>query len=388
MGILGKLKFAATRQAELLYKKATGMEYPEKDETLAYLQDYLITPGNDYSIELPEVTNVADKNKIIFSESLMHGSRNYIWDYKAGEKKSNILRIGSVVTDNKVLQTDFGYPRLFTDDFGGKHVFRDLATPDKRQGLHAGTLIAPWSHYIRKEYFMFVMFVAAKLCRIKDSITEELFNEAIVSYPLFYTTFEPEYLDLIGIKPEKIVDSRLTKITFDRCILGNNDNWVYPNASDVFALKKHVEPKLEITNIGAEGNKRIYICRSGRRQVVNERALIKMLTKFDFVIYEDQTRTVAEQYAMYHNASFIMGPHGSSFTNIVWCKPGAHLFELFPPRYVYNFFHYLAEMLGLNYSAYCNGPIAYDYRNKTINDDITVSIAEIEEYLEGYFGGG
>lgn len=111
-----------------------------------------------------------------------------------------------------------------------------------------------------------------------------------------------------------------------------------------------------------------------------------MLEKFDFEIYEDQTRTVAEQYAMYHNASFIMGPHGSSFTNIVWCKPGAHLFELFPPRYVYNFFHYLAEMLGLNYSAYCNGPIAYDYRNKTINDDITVSIPEIEKYLEEYFG--
>ena len=362
------------------------MEYLEKEETLAYLADCLISPDNNYSIQLPEVKNVADKNKIIFSKSMMEGSRNFIWDYKAEGKKSNVLRIGSVVTDNKVLQTDFGYPRLFTDDFGGKHVFKDLITSDSRPTLHAHTVIAPWSHYIRKEYYMFVIFVAAKLCRIKDALPKEIFDEAIVSYPLFYTTFEPEYLELIGIRADKIIDSRLTKLTFDQCILANNDNWVYPNASDVFALKKYAEPKLEALNINSEGDKRIYICRSGRRQVVNERALIKMLEKFDFVIYEDQTRTVAEQYAMYHNASFIMGPHGSSFTNIIWCKAGAHLFELFPPRYVYNFFHYLAEMLGLNYSAYCNGPIAYDYRNKTINDDITVSIAEIEKYLEEYFG--
>ena len=105
MGVLGKLKFAATRQAELLYKKTTGMEYAEKEETLAYLAEFLISPDTNYSIELPEVTNVADKNKVIFSKTLMHGSRNYIWNYKAEGKKSNILRIGSIVTENKVLLT-------------------------------------------------------------------------------------------------------------------------------------------------------------------------------------------------------------------------------------------------------------------------------------------
>ena len=257
--------------------------------------------------------------------------------------------------------------------------------PDKRPVLSVDTLIAPWTHYFRKEYYMFLMFIAAKICRIKDQMQEAEFENAFVSYPLFNTTFEHEYLELLGIHSSKAVDSREKKVLFKECYIGNNDNWLHPNIADVMLLKKHLEPGLRAANGEIEGNKRIYISRSGRRCVLNETELIKMLLKYDFTIYEDKPRSVAEQYAMYNGASFIIGPHGSSFANVVWCKPGAHLFELFPPRYVYNFFNYLAVILDLKYSAYSSGPVCYEFNSQAINDDIVVSIPDIEQYLNKLF---
>lgn len=385
MGILREIKNTVVESVLGLMKLAWRKDFPDKEETVAYLNASIVSHPAEGTVTLPEVRNVADTNLLIFPETLVYPSRNYTWKYVANDNKSSLLRIGSVLTNNKVLYTDFGYTNLLTDDFGPKHVFKDFFSFDKRPIRHADTLIAPWSHYMRKEYFMFLLFIAAKICRIKDAMPDDKFDEAIVSYPLYDTFFEKQYLELLGIKPDKIVDSRLTKLTFNECYLGNNDNWLHPNPSDVMSLKKHLEPKLEALNTSKDRNKRIYICRSGRRRVLNEAELFKVLDQFGFEIYEDKPRSVAEQYAIYHNASFIMGPHGSSFGNVVWCQPGTHLFELFPPRYVYNYFSYLATIGGLTYSAYSSGPVSYEFNSNTINDDIVVSVPDLEKYLTEFF---
>lgn len=385
MGILSGIKTKIVGGSEKLLKTAWGMEFLDKEQTISYLNEYLLAPGQSSLVHLPEITNVVNPNEIIFSAYAAPESRNHVWNFKAGLSDSSLMRIGSVLTNNKVLQTDFGYPLIFTHDYGGKYIFKDFFSRDQRDTIHVDDLIAPWSHYFRKEYYMYVMRIAAKICRIKEVLPEEVFDKAVISYPLYDTNFEADYLSLLGITPDRIIDSRKKKIRFKQCFLGNNDDLINTNVQDIMALKRQLEPALEELNKGAEGNKRIYICRSGRRRVVNETELIRMLEEFGFDIYEDKPRSVAEQYAMYHNASFIIGPHGSSFTNVVWCKPGAQLLELIPPRYVYNYFLYLSTVVGVKYSAYCNGPVAYDYRNKTINDDITVEIPELRKYLEGVF---
>jgi hypothetical protein len=380
MGILSNLKQGIKTQSENLLKQAFGMEFLDKEQTITYLDQYLVSPNQNHYVDLPEIRNISDPGKIIFEKNGAAGSRNQVWNLKAQGKKSSLLRIGSVVTDNKVLQTDYGYPNLFTDDFGGKRVFKDLLKKDKRPTFHARTVIAPWSQYMRKEYYLYIMFIAAKICRMKDVLPEDIYNEAVVSYPLYNTPFEREFLELLGFSGDRIVDSQKTRVTFDNCILGNNDDWAYQNTSDILSLRKHIESKIDKNVKGA--GPRIYIQRSERRRVINEEELVKMLLRFDFQIIEDKPRSVAEQFAIYNNASFIMGPHGASFTNIIWCKPGTHLFELFPPTYVYNFFLYEAQVMGLNYSAYCKGDIILYGPYKTVNDNISVDVPEIEKYLE------
>jgi capsular polysaccharide biosynthesis protein len=104
------------------------------------------------------------------------------------------------------------------------------------------------------------------------------------------------------------------------------------------------------------------------------------------VIIEDKKRTVSEQMAIYRNAEFIIGPHGASFSNIIWCEPGTHLMELFSPNYAPDFFLYLAKMMDMEYSAYYN-----DLPNKNIDylvglvENIQVSIPKLEACLENIF---
>lgn len=360
------------------------MDFLDKEETIQYLDNYIISPVKECYVDLPEIRDVADHEKIIFDKNNVKGLRNQVCSYDPAGKRSALLRIGSVVTDNKVLQTDYGYPNLFTDDFGGRRVLKDLLKKDNRPTLHTKTLIAPWSHYFRKEYYLFIMFIAAKICRMKDILPEEIYNQAIISYPIYNTGFEHELLNLLGFTDSRIFDSQKTRITFDRCILGNNDNWAYQHPADILSLRKYVEANIDTTLKGA--GPRIYIQRSERRRVINEEDLIKMLQQFGFVIIEDKPRSVAEQFAIYNNASFIMGPHGASFTNIIWSKPGTHLFELFPSTYVYNFFLYLAQVMDVNYSAYCKGNIIYNGSYKTVNDNISVDVDEIEKYLMKVLG--
>ena len=98
-------------------------------------------------------------------------------------------------TDNKVLCTDFS----------SYHLAKNFLTLRKRAMVTYPVVIAPWSHFIDGiifgGYYDFVILVAAKLCRIKESLLPAVFARAVVSYPLFNTGYEQEFLSLIGFTP-------------------------------------------------------------------------------------------------------------------------------------------------------------------------------------------
>lgn len=57
---------------------------------------------------------------------------------------------------------------------------------------------------------------------------------------------------------------------------------------------------------------------------------------------------------------------------------------MFSTKYAPNYFLYLAELMGLNYSTYCQGDVS-NLDMGTIGDDIPVSIPELERCLIGLF---
>lgn len=355
-----------------LYRLA-GIRLLDNKQTTSYLAPYRLVKHLSNTLKLTEVVDLAVPEKVYYAPKHAVSQPVSVWRYDVQDLGRKQLPYGSIVTQQQVLCLDVN-----TEDF-----YRNILPYAKRTTRHTHVLIAPWSHYLDGSvwggYYDFVFLVVGKLCRIKDSLPESDFHDALVAYPLFGTAYEREYLALLGIDSERIIDSRRANVTFDQCILADVGHWFYPNSADVAALRKYVLNRIP----PADGPRtRVYISRSCRRRILNEPEVIDLLTQYNFQIIEDKPRPVAEQIAIYQQAEFIIGPHGASFTNILWCQPGTHLFELFSPTYFPDFFRYLAELLGLHYSAYFHGRAGTGNWAKGLEDDIYVSVEELERCLK------
>lgn len=345
-----------------------GIHLLSTKQSEAVLHDYRIYRNESQRLTLNRVADLLSPDKVLFAPKEVTTAPAYVWQYPVAGGGAHLLRNGGLRLGDQVLNTDFGNSALL----------KDALKFDKRQPVRTDTLIAPWSHYWWG-YHDYVVFVAAKLYRIKNVLPASTFADALVAYPLLKTPFERDWLDLLGCRPEQVIDSRTTDVRFARCVLGNSGNWFYPNVADLVGLKGYLATKVDVP---AQKRTRLYIRRAGRRRVVNEEALMQRLEAYGFTIVEDQPRSVADQYRLYNNAQFILGPHGASFANILWCEPGTHLFELFPKDYMPEFFRYMAQVLGLRYSAYCHGDgSAARSHFSSVDQDVYVSVDELESRL-------
>ena len=358
----------------------TGFKTLTQEQTVDFLRPFQVAAFPFHHQPLPEVADVADASKILFRPHEAVTYTGFVWQYSGNSPKTGLLRSGNLHTNGTVLCTDFN-----TQD-----AVKDLVRPQPRRQIHhAETLVAPFGHYqdgfAFVGYYDFMMLVAAKLSLIKQALPSVDFAEATIAYPLFDTTYEQEFLAHLGFRPDRILDSRQHEVKFKQCLLSNNGDWSYPNAANLMALRRQLLRLVD--NPDTQHNQRIYISRAGRRRVLNEAELITMLMRYGFTIIEDKPRTLAEQATMYNRASLILGPHGASFANLVCCQPKTHLFELFAPGYIPNFFLYLAELMGMTYSGYVPGSITYSPNWITAEnqaEDITVSVSDIEQSLNQY----
>lgn len=366
-----------TKQFFSWIAKYLGITFLTREETINYLLPYQQGFHPVSKLPLSSVVNSANGSEIIFETKIAVTETSYTWAYPSVERKATLLQCGNILTDGRVLCADYD----------NQHLLKDSFNANKRRTYEAGTLIAPFGQYLDGiyygGYYDYLFLVAAKLCRIEQDSPNILFRDSVVSYPLFDTLYERELLNYLGFTADRILDSRHYNVRFDTCLLGNNGNWFYPNESDVSALRQRLFPLIQDQTAKRE---RLYISRSGRRRIANEDALISLLQQYDFTIVEDKPRSLSEQLSLYHKASFIIGPHGASFSNIIWCQPGTHLFELFSPNYAPDHFQYLAQLTGLGYSAYWHDKkLNKSTWPESLSEDMTISISDIERSLNEHF---
>ncbi|QJW90197.1 glycosyltransferase family 61 protein [Spirosoma taeanense] len=365
----------AVRNALILLVRLVGIRLFNLNQTITFLTDSQRAYEPEYQLSLPDVFDAIDPDKQVFKRPEAVTLPTYAWQYTPRPASAALLPSGCLFAEGQVLCTDYwNYQAI-------KHRLR----PPKRQTVQTDLLVAPFSHQQDMiafgGYYDYLFLIAAKLCRLQQAMPEVSFADAAVAYPLFGTSYEQEFLTLMGFRPERILDSRQHDVTFTSCLLGSGGDWFYPSPADIRALQMRLTPLVHNPDKKREPT---YISRAGRRRVVNEDALVRMLETYGFRIVEDKPRTLAEQLSIYNQASFVIGPHGASFSNILWCEPGTHLFELFAPDYAPPFFLYLAQLLGLRYSA------AYQKRPdqnpvNAIEANMRVSIPDLERKLNQVF---
>jgi capsular polysaccharide biosynthesis protein len=143
---------------------------------------------------------------------------------------------------------------------------------------------------------------------------------------------------------------------------------------------------------------KLYITRPEgvRRGIRNEPEFLPMLQQAGFTIVAMEGLSVAEQAALLARTDVLMSPHGGALTNMVFCRPGITVIELFS-RHVFPYYYGLAANCGHNYHAILensledyprlvNSRVAQshaDTQHETAGLSFTVPVAAIRQLLDG-----
>ncbi|RKN85335.1 glycosyltransferase family 61 protein [Paenibacillus ginsengarvi] len=107
----------------------------------------------------------------------------------------------------------------------------------------------------------------------------------------------------------------------------------------------------QIGHVPADSPKCIYISRkyAAVRKMTNEDDVSKLLGDIGFQEVVLESLPLAEQIKLFAGAELIVAPHGAGLANLMFCRPGTKVLELFAPNYVHPVYWYLSNHIGLDY---------------------------------------
>ncbi len=166
--------------------------------------------------------------------------------------------------------------------------------------------------------------------------------------------FQLEHLALLGYPPERLIRVKVDEpVRFRRLLaptpLVQGGKWMDP------MIPAWYRSRLVPARTG-RAQRRLYLSRGPalRRQILNEEELRRMLVSEGYEVVRPETLTVAEQIALFSEASHIVSPSGAALTNMIYAPPGAAIVSMYS-RYLHTgagelYFDALAEACGHRFS--------------------------------------
>ncbi|MDT2024440.1 glycosyltransferase family 61 protein [Methylocella sp. CPCC 101449] len=128
--------------------------------------------------------------------------------------------------------------------------------------------------------------------------------------------------------------------------------------------------------------KRLFVGRQGSklRRLINEDAIAAMLAAEGFESFAPDANDQRGQIEAFRDADVIVAVHGAALTNLLFCRPGTRVVEIFPENFIKSPYFWLSRRLGLEYSAVFGGK--GDYWQAFSVDPVRLQ-AEIRQILAG-----
>jgi capsular polysaccharide biosynthesis protein len=130
--------------------------------------------------------------------------------------------------------------------------------------------------------------------------------------------------------------------------------------------------------------------RKPRRRVINEEAVREYLTRRGVTCIDGGRLPIEEQAQLFGGARTVIGPHGAGLTNLIFCRPGTRVVELFPAAGArpLSCYRLLASHLGLPYTRLvvesANTPRdGMTEKARALNDDMLVDVDCLGRCLDG-----
>ncbi|WP_019532843.1 glycosyltransferase family 61 protein [Paenibacillus ginsengihumi] len=163
--------------------------------------------------------------------------------------------------------------------------------------------------------------------------------------------FQDETLAMIGIPPEaRVVMSGQDHLQAERLLVpsligvrSHYPEWAIASVRAAFAAYMNEPQDSEFA--------KIYVSREDAqyRNVTNEEQVADFLAKYGYKKIVPSEWTVKEQIHIFASARRIVAPHGSNLTNLLFCRPGAQVLEIFSPHYINAIYWVLSNHARLDY---------------------------------------
>lgn len=205
-----------------------------------------------------------------------------------------------------------------------------------------------------------------------------LIEQADIGEHLYYvplsSSFHRQALELLGIDLAKCVPaSRYQHVTAPAVFVPSSPlGFPSPDICD-FLRSRLLPPALR--NSTTKGLKRLYISRKGSRwrDVVNEDEVVALLEKAGFTRIKLERYSFADQIRLFHEAEFVVGPHGAGLTHLAFCNEGTRVVEIGTPVRPWRMFYEIAHLTNLRYLhlvANISGPAAHFGSESNIHVDL------------------
>jgi hypothetical protein len=122
--------------------------------------------------------------------------------------------------------------------------------------------------------------------------------------------------------------------------------------------------------------RRIHIRRTGTRRLTNAAAVEAALARHGFTTYEMLALPPRAQMALFHEADFVISPHGADLANMLFCEPGTKVIEYSPDVQFRPFFSQISDKLG-----FCHGVLPCPSSDGGFDGDLTVDVARLDALI-------
>ncbi|QHS56339.1 glycosyltransferase family 61 protein [Mucilaginibacter sp. 14171R-50] len=260
---------------------------------------------------------------------VMQGIGWYVWGNQ-----------GAVITDDHYLFEDVS--REF--DNRTHSIFNQFKlTPPSQVDEYCAVLATSGSFV----YYHWMFDILPRIAILKKAVNLSAIDKFIINY--LPNNYQNETLARAGIDDSKVIASndhwgfhvRAKKLLVPSLASANNR----PSLRACVYLRELYAK--EMNNGGAPLT--LYIQRPHGRKIVNEDEVLAFLTPFKVEIIHPEKLSVAQQAALFARANMVIGAHGAGLTNIVFCKPGTTIIDLFSAEWVNPCYWIIAEHLDLRY---------------------------------------
>lgn len=215
------------------------------------------------------------------------------------------------------------------------------------------------------------------------------FTPANVNFYLVNHTglpFQLEMLTEFGIRPEQIIrsDAR-THIEAERLVVSS----LKPSQLHVTRwacdFLHGLVAGLESSN---PPTRRLFISRENAnfRRLLNEAEVFEIVRPLGFEKIHSERLSVREQQRLFFEAEMVLGPHGSGFTNLVYCRPQARMLEIFSAGYVDPALWSQSACTGLRHWTYIDDATASGRTRDPVlrHDDFTIDLDRFARALPSF----